>query len=167
MSRLSDSAAGGADSQPAPPPPPIRSAEQVKLNINFSTQNCNSFNVSGITKNTKSKVTSIINFNTDIIFLSDTRLGNKARHISDLFRLKYRFYSNSTMNKRGVAILIRNEFDFTLTDTFPDPDENVLLISGLTAGKKILLGAIYGPNENNRVFLSLLNELLLDTGIMP
>ena len=108
MSRLSDSAAGGADSQPAPPPPPIRSAEQAKLNINFSTQNCNSFNVSGITKNTKSEVTSIINLNTDIIFLSDTRLGNKAMHISDLFRLKYRFYSNSTMNKRGVAILIRN-----------------------------------------------------------
>ena len=160
MSRLSDSAAGGADSQPAPPPPPIRSAEQVKLNINFSTQNCNSFNVSGITKNTKSKVTSIINFNTDIIFLSDTRLGNKARHISDLFRLKYRFYSNSTMNKRGVAILIRNEFDFTLTDTFPDPDENVLLISGLTAGKKILLGAIYGPNENNRVFFEFIERIV-------
>ena len=151
--KLSEPAAGGAGIQQPPDPRHLHHQnDKVKLNMSFSAQNCNSFNVSGITKNTRLKVTSILNLNTEIIFLSDIRLGNKARYISDLFRLKYRFYSNSTMNRRGVAILIRNDFDFTLSNTYPDADENILLISGLTSGRKILLGSIYGPNENNKAF---------------
>ena len=156
--KLSEPAAGGAGSQPPPYPRHPHQTEQVKLNMSFSAQNCNSFNVSGITKNTRLKVATILNLNTDIIFLSDIRLGSKARYISDLFRLKYRFYSNSTMNRRGVAILIRNEFDFTLSDTYPDTDENILLISGLTSGRKILLGSIYGPNENNKTFFEFIEQ---------
>ena len=98
------------------PPPPALDEVPVRLNVTFSAQNCNSLNVSGLTKNTRSKVTSILNLNTDIILLSDLRLGNKAKYVSDLFRLKYRFHHNSSMNRRGVAILVRNELDFVVTD---------------------------------------------------
>ena len=57
-----------------------------------------------------------------------------------------------------MAILIRNEFDFTLSDTYPDADENILLLSGLTSGRKILLGSIYGPNENNKTFFEFIEQ---------
>ena len=137
---------GGQDN--LPPTPPAEEGDMVRLNISFSAQNCNSLNVSGLTKNTRSKVTSILNLNTDIIFLSDTRLGNKSKYISDLFR----FHHNSSQNRRGVAILVRNELDFVLTETVQDQDENVIFIAGIHSGKKLILGSVYGPNDNNKSF---------------
>ena len=141
-----------------PPPPPANEGDMVRLNISFSAQNCNSLNVSGLTKNTRSKVTSILNLNTDIIFLSDIRLGNKSKHISDLFRLKYRFHHNSLLNRRGVAILVRNELDFDITDIVQDQDENVIFIAGTHSGMKLILGSVYGPNDNNKSFFDFIQN---------
>ena len=148
---------GGQDNLP---PPPANEDDMVRLNISFSAQNCNSLNVSGLTKNTRSKVTSILNLNTDIIFLSDIRLGNKSKHISDLFRLKYRFHHNSSLNRRGVAILVRNELDFDITDTVQDQDENVIFIAGTHSGTKLILGSVYGPNDNNKNFFEFIEATL-------
>ena len=91
--------------------------------------------------------------------MSDTRLGNKSKHISDLFRLKYRFHHNSSQNRRGVAILVRNELDFDITDTVQDQDENVIFIAGTHSVTKLIIGSVYGPNENNKNFLNLLRPL--------
>ena len=105
-------------------------------NLSVSEQNCNSLNVSALAKNTKAKVTAIMSLNSDIIFLSDIRLGNKAGHVSDLFRLKYRFYHHSTQAKRGVAILIRNDLDFTLTQVIKDGEENCILLDSKKMSSK-------------------------------
>ena len=144
-----------------PPPPAIDDEDMVRLNVTFSAQNCNSLNVSGLAKNTRAKVTSILNLNADIIFLSDVRLGNKAKYISDLFRLKYRFHHNSTQNRRGVAVLVRNELDFVLTDTILDQDENVIFIAGSCSGTKLLVGSVYGPNDNNKCFFQFIENTLI------
>ena len=144
-----------------PPQPANDDEDMVRLNVTFSAQNCNSLNVSGLAKNTRAKVTSILNLNADIIFLSDVRLGNKAKYVSDLFRLKYRFHHNSTQNRRGVAVLVRNELDFVLTDTILDQDENVIFIAGSCSGTKLLVGSVYGPNENNKGFFQFIENTLI------
>ena len=106
-------------------------------------------NVSALAKNTKTKVTSVLNLNSDIIFLSDVRLGNKAKHVSDLFRLRYRFFHHSTQARRGVAVLIRNELSFILDRIIKDDDENCILLDGTISGQKVAIGSIYGPNDEH------------------
>ncbi len=81
------------------------------LDVSFSSQNCNSLNVSTSVRNQAAKIVSILDLNTDIIFLSDTRLNGKHKSIIDAFRNKYRMFHHSTLNRRGVAVLIRNELD--------------------------------------------------------
>ena len=95
-------------------------------------------NVSALTKNTKMKVASIINLNSDIIFLSDVRLGNKVKYVSDLFRLRYKFFSHSTQARRGVAVLIRNEINFTINRIIKDDEENCMFLDGTISGEKLL-----------------------------
>ena len=148
-SRLSEQVPVGGIAPPAAP-------GLALLNLSVSAQNCNSLNVSALAKNTKSKVTAIMSLNSDIIFLSDIRLGNKAGHVSDLFRLKYRFYHHSTQAKRGVAILIRNDRDFTLTQVIKDGEENCILLEGSIAGKNVILASVYGPNEDNKMVFEFL-----------
>ena len=118
-------------------------------------------NVSALAKNTKTKVTSVLNLNSDIIFLSDVRLGNKAKHVSDLFRLRYRFFHHSTQARRGVAVLIRNELSFILDRIIKDDDENCILLDGTISGQKVAIGSIYGPNDDNRTFFEFLDSALL------
>ena len=56
--------------------------------VSFSSQNCNSLNVSTSVRNQAAKIVSILNMDTDIIFLSDTRLNGRHKSIMDAFRLK-------------------------------------------------------------------------------
>ena len=118
-------------------------------------------NVSALAKNTKMKVASIINLNSDIIFLSDVRLGNKAKYVSDLFRLRYKFFSHSTQARRGVAVLIRNEINFTINRIIKDDEENCMFLDGTISGEKVAIGSIYGPNEDNRTFFEFLDRNLV------
>ena len=115
-------------------------------------------NVSALAKNTKMKVASIINLNSDIIFLSDVRLGNKVKYVSDLFRLRYKFFSHSTQARRGVAVLIRNEINFTINRIIKDDEENCMFLDGTISGEKVAIGSIYGPNEDNRTFFEFLDR---------
>ena len=128
--------------QPADPPT-AQVNNPTLVNLTISTQNCNSLNVSASAKNTKMKVASIINLNSDVILLSDTRLGNKAKCISDLFRLRYKLFHHSRQAKRGVAILIRNELDFTVDKIIKDTDENCIFLDGKISGQKVAIASIY------------------------
>ncbi len=119
------------------------------LQVSFSSQNCNSLNVSTSLKGQASKIVSISHLNTDIIFLCDTRLNGKHLTIIDSFRLKYHFYYNSSMNKRGVAVLIRNGIYFSVLEEVRDAQENALLLKIILQGREVMIGSIYGPNTND------------------
>ena len=107
-------------------------------------------NVSTINRNSITKATIIQEIKSDIIFLSDMRLGNQERKISDLFKLNfYKLIVNSSKSKRGVGILIRNTLDFELLDIYRDRGENILLLNCKLNKVHLCLGAIYGPNTNN------------------
>ncbi len=91
---------------------------RYNLDVSFSSQNCNSLNVSTSVRNQAAKIVSILDLNTDVIFLSDTRLNGRHKSIMDAFRLRYRMIHHSSLNRRGVAVLIRNDLDLQVQEEF-------------------------------------------------
>jgi exonuclease III len=150
--------------------PPGAGAEKIGLKqLSISALNCNSFNLTCSDNVFDIKTNAILSLKSDIIFLSDIRLGENKVSIST-FRLskafqnaKYGYYeliSNSTMNKRGTAILISSKLNFELIDTVKDQNENYICIHCKINGEEVVLGAIYGPNTTDRVFYGTLENYL-------
>jgi hypothetical protein len=93
----------------------------VTPNLTFASINANSLNVASANKPVQiKKLHGILKLKTDIIFISDIRLSTRNPNgSSDILRIflnnpfkSYTAILNSTMNKRGVAILINNDLDF-------------------------------------------------------
>ena len=97
-------------------------------------------------------------YNNNIIFISDLRLNN-SESVEDLKRIflagnrnRYNFFFNSTRNKRGTGILISNNIDFQVLDTFKDEAVNILGIHISISNHDFLIISIYGPNAVDPVF---------------
>jgi exonuclease III len=129
--------------------------------VSFDIQNCNSFNLAGLSSNLDLKIAAITTNGADIIFLSDTRLvslqGVSASQrlkncLRDCSIKKYELFSNSTMNSRGVAVLVSTEIEFTVSNFFRDNDENFLILDCIINGVRYGIGAVYGPNNTSRSF---------------
>jgi len=132
--------------------------------------NCNSLNMSSSTSSIqKQKLYGITKLNTDFIFLSDTRLGNKNL-TSNVEALKknflvnpycsYNLLYNSTKNKRGTGILVKTSINFTELGRCADPEENFLAVKATVKGKNVILCSIYGPNSHApEFFISLFNGI--------
>jgi exonuclease III len=73
-------------------------------------------------------------------------------------------YFNSTRNSRnsrGVAVLISNQVEHSVLETSVDPQENALLMKLCIKGKNVVIGSIYGPNDNNcQPFFDFLNQTI-------
>jgi len=113
--------------------------------ISFCIQNCNSLNVTTI-KNQDIKISAVVNYGTDVILLSDTRMNGKDLILSEKFRLRYKMYANSTRNSRGVAVLISNNIHHEVLETIRDPDENYILLRLVIRDTELIIGSVYGPN---------------------
>jgi exonuclease III len=115
------------------------------------------------------KIYGIVKLKTDFIFVSDVRISNKnlvsARFdIEKMLRCnsyeKYSLLANSTKNKRGVALLIKSSLDININRQWDSPSENILAVSADLRGEKLLLIAIYGPNNIDNTFFTELDTLL-------
>ena len=138
--------------------------------LTFSAINCNSLNISDTTKTIQlKKIFGVVKLKTDVIFLSDTRLGNKnlvncTNDVNKQLRLNpYRSYVgffNSSRNCRGTGILIAQNLVFSVIEQKNDPGENYILLKVELRGNIIILGAVYGPNKTDpNFFASLANDL--------
>ena len=78
----------------------------------------------------KHRLTAIMDLKSDIICLSDVRIGTHVNKVSNFLRLNYKLYCNSTQSRRGVAILIKNGTDFQVESEIRDQDESILLLVG-------------------------------------
>ena len=102
-------------------------------NLSVLSQNVNSFNISTIDNpdnslnRFKQKVFSLLEIKSDIIFLQDTRAGDKSWSIEQLFSVNpfacYRCYLNSSKSSRGVMICIKNNLDCQVIREFKNPDQ--------------------------------------------
>ena len=61
------------------------------------------------------------------------------------------FCSHGANNARGVAILIRNNFDCIVEETVIDTNGRFIILKVLLNGKQALLVNIYGPNRDNEL----------------
>jgi exonuclease III len=118
--------------------------------------------------NQKIKLYGITKLRTDVIFLSDVRISNKnlvsvKNEVSNVFLLnpyeKYQFYANSSMNKRGVGILIKYDLQAEIKAVHKDAEENILALYTTIKGTDLLLVSIYGPNNNNVDFFDFLRTI--------
>ena len=135
----------------------INNLSKYKINLTVSSQNCNSINVASSVKNMYTQISAITKLGSDIILLSDVRLGKKSREVISHFSKYYKCVFNSAFAKRGVGLLYKRDLDLDILilDTFRDPKENILLLKCRIANDTIILGSIYGPNaDDNRLFFS-------------
>jgi exonuclease III len=140
------------------------------LQLTISAINCNSLNMSHASKKNQAlKIHGITKLKTDIILLSDIRLSNKnlvsaADDLEKVFNtnlnMSYKFFHNSTKNKRGVGIFISNDLDFSVVENWDDPEENFLLLGVNISGENLLIGSCYGPNETNPRFVEKIVAIL-------
>ena len=138
-----------------------------KLRLSFGVINVNSMNVSTLgTRNSKSfiKVEGVTSFKHDVLFLCDVRLKDKELEIKRLFGLNknesYKLYVNSSNESRGVAIAIKRKIAHEVQDTFNSVDQNIVMLKIKIKGVLCILGAIYGPNENNPGFFENLRNVI-------
>jgi exonuclease III len=69
-------------------------------------------------------------------------------------------YCHSSLNRRGVAILVRNDLDLQVLEEVRDLQENVLLMRVQLCNSVVLIGSVYGPNTNEFSFFDFLQREL-------
>jgi exonuclease III len=130
----------------------------ILKNVVFEAQNCQSLNISTSDNKTVRKILSVTKGGADVIFLSDLRLKTAkqtyATHdIEKRFKNRgYIFLHNSPNSNRGVGILIKESNSFCQIEVQKDQTGNYLLLKCELGGVRVLLGSVYGPNENNLGF---------------
>ncbi len=73
----------------------------------------------------------------------------------------YVIFHNSTGNSRGTAILISSKLNFTVLDVFRDNTGNILLMKISVGNSTMVIGSIYGPNNDDMFFFNVLKEKIL------
>ncbi len=136
----------------------------------ISSQNVCSLNVAKPGRKTHSKLITVTKSESDIIFLSDTRLNSNIQiaGVNDIEKkltfLGYTFLHNSHKNSRGTAILLINKMAYSIEDTYRDADCNILMIKIKIADTTLTLGSIYGPNQDDDVFFDRINRTIVKFG---
>jgi hypothetical protein len=161
------------------PDPVIEPFEPMQFpQITVATLNCNSLNMSSVTKHTLiRKFYGIVSLKTDIILLSDLRMCNKAgltdsKFIFETFGINphcsYNFYHHSPSNSRGVGILVKKSLKFSCLETERDPvSSNFLLLRAEINDQTVIIGSIYGPNNRDDNFFVNLSGSLRRLGRYP
>jgi len=119
------------------------------------------------------KIHCITDGGNDIVLLCDTRL-NSTVQIAGMNDLKkkllmrgYDLYHNSRTSSRGVAILIKRNSNIEVLGLSQDNIGNFMLIDIKVKDIEMVVGAIYGPNEDDMTFFDDLNTAILNARGKP
>jgi exonuclease III len=135
--------------------------------LSFSSQNCNSLNISTSCPKQSKKITAILSLQATIIFLSDIRLNTEAIGFNNLFSPRYDMIHHSKKSKRGVGILISRTLQYTVLKEYRDTNNNVLAVKLNTCDTNIILISVYGPNNNDFEFFSFIRKVLSENTDSP
>ena len=132
--------------------------------IRLLSLNTNSLNLSTYNKTVngakclkfKSKIEAILSLDCNVYFLQDIRANNNIKIMKNYLLNhpsgEFTIYENSSMDRRGVAILIKNDLNLKILNIIKDVEENYILIKAQLEDKCISFGSIYGPNTANEAF---------------
>lgn len=114
-----------------------------------------SANVRGLQEKNKCRdvLDYINNLNANIICLQDTHwVESDLRKLKAMHNYEYIINGKQT-NSRGVAILLRNNFEYKILDIYKDEIGNVISINlNISNDLTILIINIYGPNKDKPEF---------------
>ncbi len=79
----------------------------------------------------------------------------------------YDFFHNSKGPSRGVGILISKKLDYRINNIHRDGEDNYLLLNVTISNYSLIIGSIYGPNNNNSLFYEQLDRELDTTRGIP
>jgi len=140
---------------------------KVKKELTFSAQNCHSLNLSDRNQvKLKKKLKLITDVGTNVIFLSEVWMNTvknpqNANTVGDIVSgAGYQLVYNSTQACRGVAILIKEGIGLRVRRVIRDDGENMLLLVVESHGIACLIGAVYGPNKEDKDFYTNLRDEL-------
>jgi exonuclease III len=115
-----------------------------------------------------SKIVAITSCRANVILLSDLCLGTNLNQIEKIRKMfltnsskSYNFMYNSDKNSRGVGILIDSSLNYSITDSYEDPNQNILGLNITLDGIHFFLASIYGPNDNDKSFFINLYDILI------
>ena len=94
----------------------------------------------------------------DIIMLQETHSTEKSEN---QWRAEWggqAYFSHGTSEARGVCILIKNNVDFELKNITKDKEGRFLQISGTLQDRSMSIANIYGPNKDDILFFSYIQE---------
>ena len=102
--------------------------------------------------------------NYSIIFLQDTHFSKQMENIvSSEWGYKIIFSSFKT-NSRGVAVLFRNNFEFTLHNHCHDQNGNFIVLDLTVSNQRLTLVNLYGPNKDTPDFYNKLKNIVVRQG---
>ena len=112
----------------------------------------------------KNKRPDVINYFNEskagVICLQDTHLTvNDAKDLRQLCNCEC-ILSGSSTNSRGVAIILKNNFEYEITQTEIDPEGNYICLDLNIPSFSIRLISIYAPNVDKPLFFENLNRLI-------
>ncbi len=113
-----------------------------------------SFNANGLADSKKRRdiFTWLVSKDNDICFLQETHFTSKLESYIQA-EWGYKIYCASySGNSRGVAILFRNTFPYTIHQSISDPEGRFIILSVTIRGEKLILVNLYGPNEDKPEF---------------
>jgi exonuclease III len=145
--------------------------------ISISSINVNSLNMSHSNQPMQlRKVFGILKLNSDIILIQDVRISNRnlvsckddiERTLLNNVYGSYTAIWNSTKNKRGVGILVKNSILFSEEETVRDEEENLVISRVNINGKILILGSVYGPNNHDPEFFRFIEQAIVNLGNHP
>jgi hypothetical protein len=111
------------------------------------------------------KVEGVTGSKSDIILMSDCRVGNNKKEIESMFRLSvngnYTLYLNSTQERRGTGIAVKRDSNIIVEGEYRvGRGENSLVLKIKKGTFEFLVGIIYGPNENDVDFYKEISQFL-------
>ena len=102
--------------------------------------------------------------NYSILCLQDTHFTKQNENI---IRAEWGYkvlFNSYTSQSRGVAIFIKNNFDFTLHNSYSDQSGNILILDIEIDQHRLTLANIYGPNNDDPTFYQNLQTLITQQG---
>ncbi|CAG2228129.1 unnamed protein product [Mytilus edulis] len=111
-----------------------------------------SLNCRGLSEEVKRRDFSRYRKRYDIIILTDTHC-TKEKEKQWAHEWGYKaFFSSGSSRSRGVAILIKNSFTFTIHQEKKDQEGNFIILDMTIQDYRLSLVAIYGPNGDSPAF---------------
>ncbi|KAF7244640.1 hypothetical protein EYD10_09237 [Varanus komodoensis] len=120
-----------------------------------------SLNVNGLNGPSKRRRTfsQLQKLKLDIICLQETHIKKQHSKLLGCPKLGKLFISSASQKKRGLALYIKEKLDPKYI--LADEDGRILMVEVTVKFKKVLLVAIYAPNDHQEMFYQKLHTLLL------